>query len=341
MRFKHFTSFFLFCLFCFSSLSAQEENENNSNTSIDLSPFFSGQGDPQFSQYWRMREYYNPAFIGDTKNIEVNGLYKYHRQDQKPHSQILLPSVCMPLTFLGKKNGVGAYYLNYKTGPYKNDIKALQYAFKLELSKSKVLSFGLTGNHTTLDFNANRLVTTKDSLNNGNNQNQTIPDSISKGNDKSIDFGLGISWVTPDYYVGFSVMHILKPTFNIGNKNETFLPRSYYLTGGYNIKLNNPLVILQPSVLARYDEVTDFQLDVTARIDYNNILNGGISWRKDDSFIFLLGIKLFGFDLGYAYDLSISDKAYSGKYAHEVALRYSIPLGKKKGSGNRKSIRLL
>jgi hypothetical protein len=72
------------------------------------------------------------------------------------------------------------------------------------------------------------------------------------------------------------------------------------------------------------------------------MFNGGISWRKGDGFVFLLGLNAFGFDAGYAYDLSTSAISKASKGTHEFFLRYIIPMKKNKtGQYRHKSIRIL
>jgi hypothetical protein len=75
---------------------------------------------------------------------------------------------------------------------------------------------------------------------------------------------------------------------------------------------------------------------------YNNLLNGGVTWRMDDGFVFSLGITFKNFDAGYAYDLSTSAIAKASSGSHELFLRYNMPMKFGKTDKNRhKSIRVL
>ncbi len=98
---------------------------------------------------------------------------------------------------------------------------------------------------------------------------------------------------------------------------------------------------LQPSVLIKADN-TVVQYDATARLVYKRMFNGGVSWRKDDGWVFLLGINIFGIDAGYAYDLSTSEITVKSKGSHEFFVRYAMPIKlSKSGQTSHKSIRIL
>jgi type IX secretion system PorP/SprF family membrane protein len=162
----------------------------------------------------------------------------------------------------------------------------------------------------------------------------------SAGGDKKIDAGIGISWVTPSYYIGVAATHLWEPSFELNDNMSANVVRGYYVMGGYNIKFSNPLIELQPSAFFKSDAVA-YQLDVTAKIEYNKMFSGGMSWRKDDGFVFLLGVKIRNIEAGYSYDLSTSEIAKVSNGSHELFLKYSIPLEKKRDRNIGKSIRIL
>lgn len=291
------------------------------------------QWDPQVSQYWRVKPSFNPSFAGETDTLQASVL---HRQqwvgiDNAPKTFII--SADMPLRFLGRKHGVGINVITESIGLYKNTTVGAQYVYKKSFKKN-MLNIGLQAGYTSIGFDG--------SLINDAGQ-EDLKDLIKAADSKTgkIDGNFGISWIGPKYYVGVSVTHLFEPSFDIDENLTSYIARAYYLTGGYNIKFRNPLYELQPSVLIKTDAVV-VQYDVTARIVYNKMFNGGISWRKDDGFVFLLGVSALGFDAGYAYDLSTSDISKASSGSHEFFLRYIIPMKqKKKGEFSHKSIRIL
>lgn len=302
-----------------------------------LFSFASGyaQWDAQISQYWKLKNYYNPSFIGETGNIESALL---HRQQwvgmtNAPTSSFV--TINMPVSFLGKDHGIGAIVMNEKVGLFSNTSVSGQYAYKLKFKNNKYLHIGLQVGMVSIDFDASEVrIPTSDY------HDPSDPAIPTAGGDKRIDGGIGVAWITPDYYVGLSASHLWEPSFSLNDTRSGYIARGYYLMGGYNIKLNNPLIELQPSAFFKSDAVVH-QLDVTAKIEYNKMFSGGISWRKDDGFVFLLGVKIRNIDAGYSYDLSTSDIAKVSHGSHEIFIRYSIPIEKKKTKGTTKSIRIL
>jgi type IX secretion system PorP/SprF family membrane protein len=287
------------------------------------------QWDSQISQYWNMKNFYNPSFVGERNVVEASLLHRRQWVGITNAPVTSLVSLNMPLSFLGREHGVGVIVTNDKLGAFSNTSTMLQYTYKFNFKKGRYLNVGLQGGMMNIDFDASDIKVYDDTI--------SLPTSIGE---KKIDVGLGISWVTPNYYIGASVTHLIEPKFDIDEEHSSSISRIYYLVGGYNIKLRNPLIELQPSVLFKSDAVT-YQLDVTAKVQYKKMFNGGISWRKDDGFVFLLGVKIKNIDAGYSYDLSTSEIAKVSSGSHELFIRYSFPLEKRKERHSGKSIRIL
>ncbi|MDR0824782.1 MAG: type IX secretion system membrane protein PorP/SprF [Prevotella sp.] len=290
------------------------------------------QWDTQISQYWRMKNFYNPSFIGENNAIEASLLHRRQWVGIENAPVTSLISLNMPVNFLGKEHGVGALVVNDKLGLFSNTAMMAQYTYKLKLRKDRYLNIGLQAGLMNINFDASGIKIPDD-------QKEDVELPAVAG-DKKFDTGLGISWITPNYYIGVSATHLLEPRFDIDEEHSSYVARIYYAVGGYNIKLNNPLIELQPSVLFKSDAVT-YQVDVTAKIEYNKMFNGGISWRKDDGFVFLLGVRIKSIDAGYSYDLSTSAISKVSNGSHELFIRYSMPVEKKKERHSGKSIRIL
>lgn len=303
-----------------------------------------GQWDSQISQYWNMKNFYNPSFVGERNVIESAVLHRRQWVGITNAPVTSLVTLNMPVSFLGKEHGVGAIMINDKFGLFSNTTTMLQYTYKFNFKKGRYLNIGLQGGMANIDFDASKIETYATNSNEGGDEEEgEVPDPgipTTAIGDKKLDFGLGISWITPTYYIGASVTHLLEPKLNIDEETTSSISRIYYLVGGYNIRLGNPLIELQPSVLFKSDAVT-YQLDVTAKVEYKKMFNGGISWRKGDGFVFLLGVKIKNIDAGYSYDLSTSAISKVSHGSHELFIRYSLPLEKRKERHSGKSIRIL
>ena len=157
------------------------------------------------------------------------------------------------------------------------------------------------------------------------------------------DSNAGLYYHRKNLYAGLGVTHLNKTEIILDEYSSMYLASTYNLIAGYNIQFRNPLYELQPSVFLKTD-MQSFQADITARLFYNKMFNGGFSWRVNESLILLLGAKIGSFQVGYAYDFPISTipilKATSG--SHELVVSYKLKLKKSKSGKNRhKSVRIL
>lgn len=312
MRFKKLLLFFIFSILSFTAVHAQ--------------------WDTNISQYWGMKNFYNPSFIGEKNVMEASLLHRRQWVGIKRAPVTSLVSLNMPLDLFGKRHGVGIIVNNDKVGLFSNTSFIGQYTYKFVFKGNRSLNIGLQGGMFNVDFDADKIVIP--------NKPGFDPEDIPSGSgDKVIDGGMGISWITPKYYLGVSLNHLWNPSFSLDENNKSFIARTYYVVGGYNIKLGTPLEF-QPSVFYRTDAIFH-QVDLTARMEYNKLFNGGISWRKDDGFVFLLGVKIKNIEASYAYDLSTSAISKVSSGSHEIFIKYSMPLTKSKERGTLKSIRLL
>ncbi|WP_165020658.1 MULTISPECIES: type IX secretion system membrane protein PorP/SprF [unclassified Dysgonomonas] len=294
-----------------------------------------GQWDAQVSQYWKIKNYYNPSFIGETESIENVLLHRRQWVGMPKAPNTSMASFNMPFEFFGKKHGFGFLVVNEDIGLFSNTTTALQYAYKFKFKKNRSLNVGIQGALANINFDAGQIRIPESDY-----HDPADPAIPGGGSDKTIDASLGVSWVTPNYYIGFSASHLWEPAFDLDENHSSYMGRAFYLMGGYNIKLRNPLIEFQPSAFIKSDAVVT-QVDVTAKIEYNKMFNGGISWRKDDGVVFLLGVRIRNIDAGYSYDLTTSDISTVSNGSHELFLRYIIPLEKKKPMGAQKSVRIL
>ncbi|MFR9165730.1 MAG: type IX secretion system membrane protein PorP/SprF [Dysgonomonas sp.] len=277
------------------------------------SPRLYAQWDPQISQYWTIKSYYNPSFAGENSDLQATAIYRQQWVGVKHAPKTFIATAGMPLKFLGRVHGVGANVMTESIGLFSNTSVGAQYVYKKHWKKWKNnnLNVGVQIGFSRIGFDANGIYLPDDV----GKDDEVIPTNTEQAS--VFDAGLGVSFTTPKYYVGFSASHLTEPTFELGENSKSYIVRTYYLTGGYNITFRNPLYELQPSFLIKSDAVVT-QYDVTLRMVYNKMFNGGVSWRKDDGFVFLLGFRYKGFDAGYAYDLSTSAISKASSGTHEI-----------------------
>ena len=304
------------------------------------------QFDAQFTQYDALMGYYNPGAAGSSKLLRLNAAVKMQWLGIKNAPTSILINGDMPLKFFGRTHGVGLTLFSEGLGLFDNITLGVQYAYQLKLFNG-LLSIGVQPGFFNQSFDGTKvkLPDTLDSSDSGSgsgsgrSDDEAIPSSAVQS--MSFDLNAGIYYNSPTIYGGISAMHLIEPTLKLVENYGTFVPRSYYLTLGYNIIFKESLFVLQPSAFLK----TTFQftvLDVQLKLIYNKMFWGGLNWRMNESVSLLGGVKLGKIKAGYAYDLPTSMLLKGSSGSHELFVSYELDLSLSKGNKNKyKSVRIL
>ena len=107
------------------------------------------------------------------------------------------------------------------------------------------------------------------------------------------------------------------------------LDRAFYGNAGYVFSIGSNFAI-EPSALFRYMLNAPFQLDGNLRFIIKDAYWLACSYRMDDAIAIMLGADFGPFEMGYSYDLGMSDmKAYNDG-THEVYLGIKMSKNAKK-----------
>jgi type IX secretion system PorP/SprF family membrane protein len=293
----------------------------------------SAQYDPSFSHYWAMETSFNPAAAGKEKVINLTGAYAMTLLGFEHAPKTMYVSGDMPFEAIGMYHGVGAQIMNDEIGVFSHKRIALQYAAKIPLFGG-VLSIGAQGGILSENLDGSKL----------DLEDPTDPAfSSSEVTGTGIDVGAGIYYARKNWYVGISALHLTAPLIEIGEKNELQVDRTYYLTGGYNIRLRNPFFTIHPSMLARTDG-SAWRVDVGARVKYSyekRVFYAGAAYSPQNSVTVLLGGVFQGISLGYSYEFYTNGISL-GNGSHELCVGYQMEMDfGKKGRNRHQSVRLL
>ena len=292
------------------------------------------QYDPSFSHYWAMETSFNPAAVGKQDKINVDVAYNMSLLGFENNPKTMYASADLPFYFLGSYHGAGIQIMNDDIGLFSHKRITAQYAFKRRLLGG-VLSIGVQGGLLNEKFDGGGVDTDQA-------DDPAFTKSDITGN--SFDFGGGIYYShRRGWYVGASVQHVLEPVVELGETNELDVSRTYYFTGGYNIRLRNPLLMLQTSVLGRTDAVA-YRGDVTARLRYSHekrVMYAGLGYSPTNSVTVFVGGQFHGVMVGYSYE-AYTSAINIGNGSHELHVGYQtdIDFGKK-GRNKHQSVRLL
>lgn len=295
------------------------------------------QYDAQFSQYFMTMGYYNPAYAGTTGELNLTALSRLQWVGIKGAPKSFFINADMPLKYGKTNHGVGLVVFSESIGLFQNTHVAGQYSYKQKLFGG-ILGIGLQVGIANQSFNGEKVYIPSTGEYH-QKEDPAIPTSKVSG--MGLDMNAGLYYTHKKFYAGFGVTHLTEPEIYLDENAYTFIGRAFNLTGGYNIQLKNPLYELQPSVFLKTD-MQSFQADITARMVYNKMFNGGLSWRVNESVIVLLGATFGNIQVGYAYDLPTTPILKGSSGSHELMVRYKLKLKKTKTGKNRhKSVRIL
>jgi type IX secretion system PorP/SprF family membrane protein len=148
------------------------------------------------------------------------------------------------------------------------------------------------------------------------------------------DFGAGVFYHNRRAYAGFSVLRLAEFALPVYYQAlNTALRRHYFLTGGYDVYLNENIT-LTPSSLIKYTARAPLQFDLNANMMLYRLFWVGTGYRLNDALIFNAGVFLMdrALRIGYSYDLTVSRMGVRNtRGTHEVTLGYRICPGRKSG----------
>jgi type IX secretion system PorP/SprF family membrane protein len=300
------------------------------------------QQDPLFTNNMYYKLGINPGFAGAEDALSGIILNRYQWEGFPGAAKTLVFSVDAAVGLFGSPGGMGLNIVSDKVGYEENITINANYAYKVPLSFGNLgigLSLGMLNKGINTDGEAWRgsddVLAERDSEGSGD---YLIPQG--EVSQVAFDVGSGLYLSSNHYFVGISATHINQAFIRFNDLATTYMVRHYYLTGGYNIKLSDPLFELRPSFFLRSD-LAGWQLDVNTNLVYDERFWGGLSYRINDAVALLMGLELSnGLRVGYSFDLVTSAIGYYSFASHEIFISYSVNLERNRNQ-KYKSVRFL
>jgi len=288
------------------------------------------QQEAQFSHNMFNNMAINPGYAGHNEAICATSLFRQQwmgftdPQGNKGAPQTTLLSIDGAINPI--RGGLGLTVFQDKLGFEKNIGFKFGYAYQVNIGQGKLGVGAQVGFlNKSIDFTKFIYIDQGD---------QTLTNSGTK-TDMLTDFSVGAFYSIKDkLYAGVSSSQNLqaKSSFGSGLASPQ-LKRHYYLTAGYQIPLNDPSFVVEPSILFKTDAAS-MQFDLNALLWYNNRFWGGLSYRPVDAIVVLLGLKPFSSGMaedlkfGISYDVTTSALGANGRSngTFEVMLNYCFKI---------------
>ncbi len=291
------------------------------------------QYDPYFSHYFDMQPSFNPAAAGKEAKLNITGTYAMSMAGFENSPQTMVFSGDMPFVALKNVHGVGLQLMSDKLGLFSHQRISLQYALRKKLGNGW-LSVGVQPGIITEKFNGSSVDLIDET-------DPVFSKSDIDGN--TFDLAAGIYYAGKNWYAGISAQHLTSPTVLLGETNELKIDGTYYLTGGMDFQLRNPLMKVATSAVVRTDGVA-YRGDVTGRLIYNyqgRMFYAGATYSPTNSVTALVGGQFQGVIIAYSFEIYTNGISFRNG-SHEIFLGYQMDVNlSKKGKNRHQTTRTL
>lgn len=274
------------------------------------------QQEAMFSQYMFNGLAINPAYAGSKDHLTAAFLHRNQWMNIPGAPRTNTISLHSPLIFPG--SSVGGTVLQDRIGFTTQTDAFANYAYRITFDSGMRLALGLRAGFSqySVDFTRTNEFTEVDPVAAGMQQGFAP------------NFGTGIYLDTRNFYLGISVPRLLSyDPADLWSLDRTGLPvarRHYFATLGYAIEAGKHLVI-KPSVLAKFEDSAPFQADFNLNILLAGRVWVGGSYRTGDAIVGMVEIlPNRHFQIGYAFDQSISELRGYNRGTHEIILTVNL-----------------
>lgn len=272
------------------------------------------QQDPLYSQYMFNTLAVNPAYAGSGDVFTVMALSRHQwvGLEGAPATQTLLAHTPLP-----KENmALGFSLLNDKVGPTRQTGVYADYAYRIRTGEDSRLAFGLKGGVNIYQADIASLTSVDPDAASLNIKGKALP-----------NFGFGLFWHAPRYYLGASVPKLMTNEIDAeGQAGITVAAEvpHWFLVGGCVMDMSRQ-VKFKPSFMMRAVKGAPLSLDLNANFLLRDRIWLGAMYRVGNS-IGVLGQYQVNdqFRVGYAFDLTTTKLGAYNAGTHEIMLNYDL-----------------
>ncbi|MFM7021779.1 MAG: type IX secretion system membrane protein PorP/SprF [Flavobacteriales bacterium] len=274
------------------------------------------QQEAMFTHYMFNTQAVNPAYAGSRDALTVTGLHRSMWVGFK--GAPITQTITLHSPIFNNKFGIGLSVLNDKIGPTQFNSIAVDFAYRVKLSKKAKLAFGVKPSMMLRSAQLSSLALDTDGDNAfANNINNQITGNV----------GAGVYFYTNRFYAGISSPAVLENKLDINSSSSEFAKyqRHYYFITGAMLRMGTN-VQFKPTALIKATVKAPVEADLTASFVFNNKFWLGAMYRSGDAIGALLGLQLTEqLAVGYSFDWSyVNNTAKYNSGSHELMLRYDF-----------------
>jgi len=270
------------------------------------------QQDPLYSQYMFNTLAFNPGYAGSADVLSVMALSRHQWVGfaGAPNTQTLVVHSPLP----GRSMALGGSVLHDAIGPSRQTSAFIDAAYRIRTGERTRLAFGVKGGLGFYQADLASLSTVQAESANINISGKVLP-----------NFGFGLYWHSPTYYLGLSAPKLLENT--IGSDGTVVVNREfrhYFLLGGYVLDLNRDLRF-KPSFMLRAVQGAPLSLDLNANFLLRDKVWFGALYRFSSGLGFMAQYRFTDqLRAGYAFDLTTTRIGAYNAGTHEVMISYDL-----------------
>ena len=268
-----------------------------------------------YSQYYWNDFVINPAFTGikNTPRVQLGYRNQWSGFKGAPKTYSIGGHTSLKNNNMGLG---GMIFSDDQGGAIQQNGVMLNYSYNLKLDKLSGISFGIAGILNQYGYNGSDIQNINPDATLQTNVRQLVPD---------LNFGV-VYHLKNKLYIGLASNQLIQSRLKKLNQfstSENQLIRHYNLSASYISKINSTLTA-EPYAMLRTTFIKAPQVELGAKMTYNDFVFGGLSYRNKESVIGLIGLNYMNFVFAYSYDFTLSAiRNYSGG-SHEILLAYQF-----------------
>ena len=275
------------------------------------------------SQFSGNQTLYNPAYAGAYEMLAMNLSLRQQWTQFPGAPRIINFNAHSPIQ--RSRQAVGLVYTRQEWGPLVGNYVYGNYAHRIYVGQG-VLKFGLQAGILNRVTNWNLF----DEFGVDDPTDITFdPDGTGRSVATKFDAGLGVFFMTENYYVGASAKHITRPKFDHVRINDTNwhsqMPVDWFFMAGYRHHFND-MWSVRPEVLVRYIPTVPVSVNVGMHMYFTNNYSFGANFMTGQRAVSFMAKAMItdNFRVGFSYDVYFGQVQSFQRGSYEIMVNYYI-----------------